>query len=318
MAVRNRRTAALVLIAFVLAGCGSSRMPDVVKIGLVAPFEGRYREIGSDIIPAVRLALHEWMVVNPDDVVVYELVAYDDMGDPNLAVEQAQKLAADPEVAVVIGHWRDTTTGAALPVYQAAGLPLVAWSTDDMGDVSRVWNLSPDQQQLTDAIERWAADSKTPVVPLVNGQPTIQLDIGQLVTTRLGAYATGTVVVGGPAWDISQFPRMAPERVGDNILFVSGLAVPGQSVDLPGAAIEAFVSSYRESSLGADPGPYAVTAYEAGWVALQIASGQLNGPVAGAATVQLTFDDDGRRQNPPIYLYRWASGSRQFEEMLTH
>ncbi len=43
-----------------LTGCqfpGTVR--PTVKIGLVAPFEGRYRYVGYDVIYAVRLALHE-------------------------------------------------------------------------------------------------------------------------------------------------------------------------------------------------------------------------------------------------------------------
>ncbi|MEE9616367.1 MAG: ABC transporter substrate-binding protein, partial [Anaerolineae bacterium] len=122
-----------------LTGCqfpGTVR--PTVKIGLVAPFEGRYRYVGYDVIYAVRLALHEANaaggVGSPPleggrgrvGRYYVELVAYDDGADPAMAAEQARKLAADPQVVAAIGHFRDETTGAALSGYAEAGIPLVA------------------------------------------------------------------------------------------------------------------------------------------------------------------------------------------------
>lgn len=108
-----------------LASCSGSARP-TVKIGLVAPFEGRYRYVGYDVIYAVRLALRE---ANGADCGVggynVELVAYDDGGDSLQAAEQARKLAVDPAVVAVIGHWREETTDAALSVYAEAGIPLI-------------------------------------------------------------------------------------------------------------------------------------------------------------------------------------------------
>ncbi len=140
-----------------LASC--SRLPancltvrPTVKIGLVAPFEGRYRYVGYDVIYAVRLALREANGANNELRITncglagstslmggvkgyspstgsgyyVELVAYDDGADPAMAAEQACKLAADPEVVAAIGHFREETTGAALSGYAEAGIPLVA------------------------------------------------------------------------------------------------------------------------------------------------------------------------------------------------
>ena len=81
---------AWVIAITICTGCIQTT-PDVVKIGLVAPFEGRYRQIGYDVIPAARLAAREWAAQNQDANLVFEIVAYDDMGDPHSAVEQAQR-----------------------------------------------------------------------------------------------------------------------------------------------------------------------------------------------------------------------------------
>lgn len=292
-------TSGLILIT-ALAGC-QPEPRRVAKIGLVAPFEGRYREIGSDVILAVRLALQEWAAADTERSVFIELVAYDDMGDPELAAEQSAKLAADPEVLVVIGHWRDITTSAALPAYVEAALPLITYSTDDVDNPAGLLNLAPSQDMLTDAIDAWAESENLSVVTLMNSQPTIQQDIAQLEAALSGVYETDTIPVGGPAWDIAQFPAMAPRRAQDGILFASGLtnSVP-----------EVFAADYREHSLGLEPGPYAVTAYQAGWLAIQMVLEHF-GEESALDTVDIAFGEDGRRSDAPIHLYRWESGQRQ-------
>ncbi len=153
------RWIAMLAAAMLLAGCVRTT-PHVVKIGLVGPFDGRYREIGYDVIPAVRLAVREWAteasLQRGTTATLFEVVAYDDGGDPAQAVEQAQALAADPDVAIVIGHWRDETTRAALPVYEQAGLPLIVFSPSTFDSPVVAANLSPSEAALHDAAAAWA------------------------------------------------------------------------------------------------------------------------------------------------------------------
>ena len=116
-----------------------------LKIGLVAPFEGRYRYVGYDVIYAVRLALQE--VNEAGGVAGYgvELVAYDDGGTAEMAVDQARKLWVDPDVVGVVGHFRQSTTSAALDTYARVGLPLVAPTAmdPDLGSREAVLTLAP-------------------------------------------------------------------------------------------------------------------------------------------------------------------------------
>src|SRR5512147_1814529 len=100
--------AALLLV--LLPGCVPAGVPRTVKIGLVAPFEGRYRETGYDVIWAVRLAVREYNLAREPGAALVELVAYDDGGDPSLAADQVRKLAVDPQVLGAIGHWQGDTT----------------------------------------------------------------------------------------------------------------------------------------------------------------------------------------------------------------
>jgi ABC-type branched-subunit amino acid transport system substrate-binding protein len=97
----------------------------VVKIGLVAPFEGRYREVGYEVIYAVRLAVREANAAGGVGGYSVELMALDDAGDSEMAAEQARKLETDPQVVGVIGHWLSSTTSAAAPEYDRAGIPLL-------------------------------------------------------------------------------------------------------------------------------------------------------------------------------------------------
>ena len=125
-----RRTivlAALATLAALVAACSvhpASTAP-TVRIGLVAPFEGRGREIGYDVIYAARLAVRERNSAGGVAGYRIDLVALDDGGDPALAVRAAQSLAIDPLVMGAIGHWGAATTRAAGQVYVELELPLL-------------------------------------------------------------------------------------------------------------------------------------------------------------------------------------------------
>src|SRR5574341_1834510 len=148
------------ILLSLLAGCIPAA-PQVVKIGLVAPFVGRYREIGDDVIPAARLAVREWAEQHGSGLVI-ELVAYDDAGDQQQAVDQALNLVIDPEVEIVVGHWLDETTQAALPMYQDAGLPLITFSESDLVSKAGIYNLWPwlprDERRSLDLDQMLGAD----------------------------------------------------------------------------------------------------------------------------------------------------------------
>jgi ABC-type branched-subunit amino acid transport system substrate-binding protein len=115
----------LLLLTLFLSACAASTQP-VVKIGLVAPFEGRYRQIGYEAIYAARLAIREINARGGINGRRIELVALDDRGEPEKAVTAARQLALDPQVVAVVGHLRPASTDAAMKIYCQAGLPLIA------------------------------------------------------------------------------------------------------------------------------------------------------------------------------------------------
>ena len=115
------------LITLFLTSCAS--VQPVVKIGLVAPFEGAQRELGYDAIYAARLAVREINAAGGIGGYRVALVALDDGGDVQLAEETAASLTIDPGVMAVVGHGLAETTAVAQPTYADANLPLLPLGT---------------------------------------------------------------------------------------------------------------------------------------------------------------------------------------------
>lgn len=85
--------------------------PQVVKIGVIAPFEGLYRRTGYAVLAEVRRTIEEQQDSLGDNLQVLP-VALDDSGDPEQAVRAAQKLLVDPDVQVIIGPFLPHTIAA--------------------------------------------------------------------------------------------------------------------------------------------------------------------------------------------------------------
>jgi ABC-type branched-subunit amino acid transport system substrate-binding protein len=117
------RLSALISALLALAAC--AHPPRTVKIALIAPFEGRARQLGYDAFPALRLALRERMVRTSGGSLQIEFVAYDDGADPVKAERVARNAVRDPDVLAVIGHLTLTPTLRALPVYRQARIPVL-------------------------------------------------------------------------------------------------------------------------------------------------------------------------------------------------
>jgi len=125
----------LFILGWLLGGCaglgtcpvrqvqGSTR--PVVKIGLVAPFEGLHRHLGYDVLYAVKLAVRERDAAGGVSGYMVELVALDDSNDPAQARLQARKMIVDADVMGVIGHFSAQAALAALDAYHRAGLALI-------------------------------------------------------------------------------------------------------------------------------------------------------------------------------------------------
>ncbi len=292
-------TLCLLLLMVACRAPGATR--PTVKIGLVAPFEGRYRYVGYGLFAAVRLALREVNAAGGVGSPAYsvELVAYDDGADPEMARQQAEKLAVDPQVVVVIGHFREGTTRAALPVYAREGIPLIApvvldpVLTSGPGTVIRIGpdadelaarmlegvtaaGLVTDGGPLGEALRRAAAERGFPLRPVGPPADAVRwrdlppvlfcdappVDCGELlVALRARGWAGG--FIGGPDLAADEFRAVA----GDAAAGVRAVTPWPHPRNLPGCAD--FVAACTEISLGIPPTDLALPAYAAARRALR-------------------------------------------------
>ena len=127
------RSVAMALAAgltFSLSGCGSE-VPDTIKIGVGTTLSGSSANRGIDVLNGVKLAveeLHRQGYKVDGKVVKFEIVQADDKGTVEGGKAAAQQLV-DQGVSVAFGHLASDVTLAAVPVYQAKGLPLVTTSS---------------------------------------------------------------------------------------------------------------------------------------------------------------------------------------------
>jgi branched-chain amino acid transport system substrate-binding protein len=115
---------ARILLLFPVLGAISAcqSVAPVVKVGLVAPFEGRHRNVGYDVLYSARLAVREINAAGGIDGTRVALVALDDGGNPEFAQATANSLLIDPGVVAVVGHWLPQTTEAAAAIYSQGNL----------------------------------------------------------------------------------------------------------------------------------------------------------------------------------------------------
>ncbi len=100
----------LFAVCFLLAACAlPGDAAPVVKIGVIAPFEGAGRPLGYAVLPAVKAAVAEANASGKLGRYQVMVVAFnDDLHGPTAAA-QAQALALDPEVLGVVGPWTAET-----------------------------------------------------------------------------------------------------------------------------------------------------------------------------------------------------------------
>lgn len=136
-----KRLPLLLLLLIALTGCAVVRGDGVTRIALLAPFEGRYREVGYDMLYAARLGLAE------SDITGIELLAVDDGGDTLHAADRARALSQNPTVAgvILVG-----ITATAIDVQEALTAPTLIvghWGAEPAS--ANIYMLShPDQNAL--------------------------------------------------------------------------------------------------------------------------------------------------------------------------
>jgi len=104
-------------------GCAVFEPGKTVKIGMGAPMTGDNAAFGQDISQGAKIAVSDAGAFMGFS---FELVAEDDGGTPEGGAAVANKLVADPQVVAIAGHIFSGATKAAMPIYEAAGLPMMS------------------------------------------------------------------------------------------------------------------------------------------------------------------------------------------------
>lgn len=153
---RIDRTSLLCAVVLVLSAC---IMPGdaspVLKIGLLAPFEGLGRPLGYAVLPAVQEAIDSGNASGELGPYRLLLVAFNDELDPATAAAQAAALAQDPAVVAVVGPFTTATAAQAVPLLSAAGLPVLVAAPLGQAPAG-VFPLCPNLEAITGEIERAA------------------------------------------------------------------------------------------------------------------------------------------------------------------
>jgi branched-chain amino acid transport system substrate-binding protein len=105
------------------AGCAVFASGQTIKIGMGAPMTGDNAAFGQDISQAAKIAISDAGKFNGFS---FELVAEDDGGTPEGGAAVANKLVADPLVVAIAGHIYSGATKAAMPIYEAASIPMMS------------------------------------------------------------------------------------------------------------------------------------------------------------------------------------------------
>jgi len=130
----------LFAVCYFLSACAlPGDAAPIVKIGVIAPFEGAGRPLGYAILPAIKAAVAEANASGKFGRYQVLVVAFnDDLHGPTAAA-QAQALAQDPEVLVVVGPWTAETAAAVEPILAEAGLPVLSAADTSVPPPGEKW-----------------------------------------------------------------------------------------------------------------------------------------------------------------------------------
>ncbi len=321
------------LLTLSLSGCAVTVTRPLLKIGLVAPFEGLKRPIGYQVLYAVKLAIHERNQAGGVGGYLVELVALNDNDDPLAAIQRAQEMIVDPDVMGVIGYFSSATAGAAADEYHQAGLALISPTASARVDYAEVFRLYPDNHLLGREAAYYALTALgAQRLAVLRGDDNLAAAF--IAAAEEGG---GNVVLdaeAGPEGWLTRAVEAAPD-----LIFFSGRALEGveaaqriretglstvfmggsefsdpQFVQVGGEAVEgayyvsavppweeaqAFVDGYQALA-GRPPGPYAILAYDAANVLLE-ALARIEGlPDRQAVVAALAGTKDHRGLMGPI------------------
>lgn len=124
-----KRVVLMLVILMGLSACAINPTAPIARIALLAPFEGRYREIGYSAIYPARLALSDMGITH------LELVAVDDGGTLQTAQERARALTLDTSIKAVMILGYDSADSSVQEVFGDMPIIIIGeWSTQSINN----------------------------------------------------------------------------------------------------------------------------------------------------------------------------------------
>jgi ABC-type branched-subunit amino acid transport system substrate-binding protein len=263
-----------IFILLIIAGCRGNKPERLGRVALVAPFEGRYREAGYNAYYAAKLAFHDYSGLD------VEMIAVDDGGAVESAVDRARALVGDPLVKAVIALGYAATNEEAQAAF--GNLPVV---------VVGYWDAEPTASNIF--MLHSPAIDETVTLP----------DSAREITA---AAQIDRPIIGGDVLGLQQFPLL--NQNGEEVIVVS-------SGNLPDAD---FVTRYLESAaFTPQPGLLATLTYDATSMTLAAISNAKNGDV-GSTLADMNYKglngdihfENGYWVNAPIHYFEYdAAGN---------
>jgi branched-chain amino acid transport system substrate-binding protein len=105
------------------SGGGESAQKKAYKVGVMAPISGTNAEYGKGFEIGTRMAVEE---INAKGEIQIELVVRDSKGDPKESADLARQFADDPSIVAIIGDFTSSSSMAAAPIVDDAGLVLLS------------------------------------------------------------------------------------------------------------------------------------------------------------------------------------------------
>lgn len=128
-----------------MVGCSGGGDVSEITIGSANPMTGDSAQFGEMKVNAIQLAIDEVNEKGGIDGKKVKLEVGDDTGNPKEAPNVAQKFASNNKILSVIGHWNSSATLAARGIYDAAGIPVITDSVNEVitdGTTPNVFRIS--------------------------------------------------------------------------------------------------------------------------------------------------------------------------------
>lgn len=97
-----------------------------IRFGVGVPLSGRGAGLGREMAQAIQIAVDKTNASGGIQGARVDSSTIDDKGEENVGLKVAQSFARDRELLAVIGHYNSNVTLCTAPVYQEAGLPMIA------------------------------------------------------------------------------------------------------------------------------------------------------------------------------------------------